>query len=172
MSDPAVKIPVPAPLALAAALLLAACELFSPAPKPKLPDNVGAPEHVTHPIAIVQPPPGQLTQPVKPQVAMVPPAKPEPKPNLLDPKLLVGLDQVAVENTIGKPGGIYQEPPATIWSYKGPDCTLDVYFYLDIGSNKLRALSYEAKTDAKADRDGAIKVCVGQIQAENRVKQQ
>ena len=172
MLDLAMRFRVPALLALAAATLVA-CELFPETPaKPAMPRNAGAPERATHAIPIVQPRPEDLIQPSKTQVAVVPPAKPAPKPKLFDPRQLVGLDQVTVEDTMGKPEGIYQEPPATVWSYKGTDCTLDVYFYLDIGSNKLRALSYDAKTEAKADRDGAIRVCVGRIQAENRAKQQ
>ena len=169
---PAMKFPAQALLALAAAAL-AACGLFPEAPaKPAMPRQAGAPEHAIHVIPIVQPRPEDLAQPSKTQIAVVPLAKPARKPNLFDPRQLFGLDQVTVEDTMGKPEGIYQEPPATVWSYKGADCTLDVYFYLDIGSNKLRALSYDAKTEAKADRDGAIRVCVGRIQAENRAKQQ
>lgn len=169
---PAMKFRILALLALAA-VTLGSCELFPESPaKPAMPRQAGAPEHAIHVVPIVQPRPEDLTHPSKAQVAMVPPAKPAPKPNLFDPRQLVGLDQVTVEDTMGKPEGIFQEPPATVWSYKGADCTLDVYFYLDIGSNKLRALSYDAKTEAKADRDGAIRVCVGRIQAENRAKQQ
>jgi len=167
------KVRAQAILALAAAAAVAGCGLLPETPaKPAMPRQAGAPEHAIHVVPIVQPRPEELTQPSKAQVAAVPPAKPAPKPNLFDPRRLVGLDQVTVEDTMGKPEGIYQEPPATVWSYKGTDCTLDVYFYLDIGSNKLRALSYDAKTEAKTDRDGAIRVCVGRIQAENRAKQQ
>ena len=116
MLDLAMKIRGPALLALAAAALVA-CELFPETPaKPTMPRQVGAPEHAIHVVPIVQPRPEDLTHPSKAQVAMVPPAKPSPKPNLFDPRQLVGLDQVTVEDTMGKPEGIFQEPPATVWS--------------------------------------------------------
>jgi hypothetical protein len=104
-------------------------------------------------------------------VAAVPVPRPVAKPNVLDPKILVGLDQVAVEDLIGKPLDIYDEPPATVWSYKGEACSLDVYFFLDIGTHKMRALSYDVKTQTKGDHDGAARLCVGQLQADYRAKQ-
>jgi len=163
-----------APIAIALAALLASCawieNAFGPAPE-KAPPPAAAPvREETKPIAIVQSPPGAQAGTGK-QTAALPPARPQPKPNMLDPKILVGLDQVAVEELIGKPLGINDEPPATVWSYRNEDCTLDVFFYLDIGTHKLRALSYDVKTGSKSGLDGAAKLCVGRIQAENRAKQ-
>ena len=164
-----------APVAVAFTALLASCSwvenTFGPAPEKAPPPRVAAPARVeTKAIPIVQPPP-QLEDEAEKQTAALPQARPAPKPNILDPKILVGLDQVAVEELFGKPLGIHDEPPATVWSYKNEDCTLDVFFYLDIGTHKLRALSYDIKTGGKSGLDGAAKLCAGRIQAENRAKQ-
>jgi hypothetical protein len=153
------------PVAVAVSVLLASCSYFQPpeAPKPPVRAAKAAPAE-TKAIPIVQPPPEE-----KPAAFPVP--RPVAKPNMLDPKILVGLDQVAVEDLIGKPLDIYDEPPATVWSYKGEACSLDVYFFLDIGTHKMRALSYDVKTQTKGDHDGAARLCVGQLQADYRAKQ-
>jgi len=172
------------PAAVAACALLASCSTWldhgqSPNPPPRA--VARAPSEPTRAIPIVQTPaPSQRT---KPAVAALPPARPVAKPNMLDPRILVGLDQVSIEDLIGKPLDIRQEPPATVWRYQGEDCTLAVFFYLDIGSHKLRALAYDiqpvgdvspaggATTPPQPGSAENAKLCVGQIQAENRVKQ-
>ena len=166
--------PLRAGLCLAAGLLIASCSLLEPlAPPPPAPVVRAAPEADNLPSAI---PVVQSPEPEPERVAVVPQVRPEPKPNLFDPKSLVGLDQIAVENMIGKPAAIQEEPPATIWQYTdysgGDGCALKVYFYLDIGTHKLRALSYDINVPAESDHpaDGN-RLCVGRIQAENLGKQ-
>lgn len=152
---------------LAVGLLLASCSYFQPA-EPANPPPPPAPMAKPAPVATRAIPIVQARPEEKP--ALLPP-RPVPKPNVLDPKNLVGLDQVAVEKLIGKPQDIYEEPPATVWNYRTEECTLDLYFYLDIGTHKMRALSYDVKADSKSQRGGAARLCVGQIQADNRARQ-
>ena len=156
-------------MAVALSALLASCSYFQRDYHPKAPPRPAPPQSETRVVPIIQSPPEPNE--AEKQTAAIPQSRPVPKPNVVDPKILVGLDQVAVEELVGKPLGIYDEPPATVWSYKSEDCTLDVFFYLDIATHKLRALSYDVKTGTKSDRDGAARLCIGRIQAENHAKQ-
>ena len=93
---------------------------------------------------------------------------PVPKPMAADQ--IVGLAQVQVEEIIGKPDAVRDEPPATVWVYQGSGCTLDVYFYLDIKSNKLTALSYRAGSVGQSEDELAAQSCLGQIRMEKSAK--
>jgi hypothetical protein len=159
-------------ICLAAGLLISSCSFLEP-PAPPPPVVRAAPEADNLPSAI---PVVQSPEPEPERVAVVPQVRPEPKPNLFDPKSLVGLDQIAVENMMGKPAAIQEEPPATIWQYTdysgGDGCALKVYFYLDIGTHKLRALSYDINAPAESEHAADDnRLCVGRIQAENLGKQ-
>lgn len=132
---------VPAMLASCVALMLAGCELFQTPPPPPLPPAAPAlSEHL--------PPP--------------PPRKPRPPVNLarlpgqegertgLD--RLIGLDQPQVADMLGEPETRAEAPPATIWRYAGAGCEVDVYFYLDLQSQAMRALHYEVRSHDPPER--------------------
>ena len=34
----------------------------------------------------------------------------------------------------------YEQPPAMVWRYKNTTCELDLFFYLDLRSNRMRTL--------------------------------
>src|SRR5262249_59100068 len=38
-----------------------------------------------------------------------------------------------------------EQPPATVWHYKSPRCELDLFFYLDLRSGRMRTLHYTLK---------------------------
>ena len=65
---------------------------------------------------------------------------------------LVGLDQPAATRLFGAAAERSEEPPATVWRYKTASCELDLFFYLDLRSGRMRTLSYTFKGDA-ADAD-------------------
>lgn len=137
-------------IATAVVMALASCSLLEQDKQPHT-AQVAPPkpaETPTNVIPIIQPGPDDIT-PTGPVVSLQ--TRPLPKPNLVDPKILVGLDQVTVEEMLGKPANIRDEPPATVWSYKSDSkddsCTLDVFFFVDIEANKLRALSYDVQTN-------------------------
>ena len=61
---------------------------------------------------------------------------------------LIGLDQPAATRLLGPATERSEEPPATVWRYKSGSCELDLFFYLDLRSGRMRTLHY-------ALRDGA-----------------
>lgn len=70
------------------------------------------------------------------------PAEPEPE-QTGSPDDLRGQTEIQVMNTLGSPISTRADGTSTIWSYRAGQCTLDVYFFLDVADNQRRALSYE-----------------------------
>ena len=60
---------------------------------------------------------------------------------------LVGLDQPEVTRVLGAATEQFEQPPAMVWRYKNATCELDLFFYLDLRSNRLRTLHYAVKGD-------------------------
>jgi len=65
---------------------------------------------------------------------------------------LIGLDQAHMVALLGAPRQRAESAPATIWRYIGRQCELDVYFYLDLQSQTLRALHYEVRNHESPER--------------------
>ena len=61
---------------------------------------------------------------------------------------LIGLDQPAATRLFGTAAERSDEPPATIWRYKTTNCELDLFFYLDLRSGRMRTLHYAFKGEA------------------------
>ena len=61
---------------------------------------------------------------------------------------LIGLDQPAATRLFGTAAERSEEAPATIWRYKTANCELDLFFYLDLRSGRMRTLHYAFKGDA------------------------
>jgi len=72
-------------------------------------------------------------------VAMAAPAK-------FDPDALMGLDQRQTRHLLGVPAAMEEQAPAKVWRYANGVCTLKVFFYMDLGSQDFRALSYDVKS--------------------------
>lgn len=120
-------------------------------------------------------PPTQAALPSRgtPTAAVVPPARPGVKPARqtvpsVDPKALIGKNQTEAEAVLGPPNVVQNAPPATIWQYRVNGCTLDLFFYMDIGSNSLKALAYDARFAETTANEDAIAQCVGLVQVTNR----
>jgi hypothetical protein len=60
---------------------------------------------------------------------------------------LIGLDQPAATRLFGPAPERSEEPPATVWRYKSATCELDLFFYLDLRSGRMRTLHYALKGD-------------------------
>lgn len=159
-------------IAVAAALgtLLVACvEAGPPAPVTvaKVPPPKKTPSNV---IPIVQPDRTQSPEATQKRLAALRTHNmPAPVAKPLEPDVIVGLAQVEVENMIGKPDSVRDEPPAIVWVYKAEQCSLDIYFYLDVKSNKLTALSYHAEPPGQPGDAGdklAARSCLGQLRTE------
>ena len=87
----------------------------------------------------------------------------EPSPNKNDPSRLVGMDESGVVKLLGQPQKVRSKPPGTIWSYSANGCSLDVFFYLDIASERFRVLAYEVSSTQESQE--TKKVCLGRIQS-------
>ena len=94
------------------------------------------------------------------------PAGPGPAPAVASPpqaKELIGLDQMGATRLFGAAAERTEEPPATVWRYKTATCELDLYFYLDLRSGRMRTLHYTFKGDAA---DSARRQnCLGELVA-------
>jgi len=76
------------------------------------------------------------------QTASIPPSTPN-----ADPDALVGLDEVQTLHLLGSPVAREEAPPAKVWRYAKGDCTLKVFFFMDMTSSQdFRALSYDMKS--------------------------
>ncbi len=60
---------------------------------------------------------------------------------------LVGLDQQKAIHLFGRAAEKLERPPATVWRYEAPNCQLDLFFYLDLRSGRMRTLHYAFKGD-------------------------
>lgn len=58
---------------------------------------------------------------------------------------LVGLSRNETVALLGLPTGESERSPAKVWQYLAGDCTVDIYFYLDVARNDFYALHYEAR---------------------------
>ncbi len=77
-------------------------------------------------------------------VAAVGGARPPPR---ITPDTLVGLDQFQTRRLLGAPVATEEAPPAKVWRYAKGDCTLKVFFFMDMTSSQdFRALSYDMKS--------------------------
>jgi hypothetical protein len=64
------------------------------------------------------------------------------------PSKLIGLDQPGAKQLFGSATEQSEAPPATVWRYRNASCELDLFFYLDLRSGKMRTLHYAFKGDA------------------------
>lgn len=82
--------------------------------------------------------------------ALTPPQPIAPAPN---PNQLIGLDQAAAIRLLGVASEKLEAAPATIWRYSNASCELDLYFYLNLRSGKMRTLHYVFKRDHGGKED-------------------
>ncbi|MCG5242519.1 hypothetical protein [Azospirillum doebereinerae] len=74
-------------------------------------------------------------------------ASTQPSTPNADPDALVGLDEVQTLHLLGSPVAREEAPPAKVWRYAKGDCTLKVFFFMDMTSSQdFRALSYDMKS--------------------------
>lgn len=120
-----------------------------------------------------EPAPAPVMASAVPHASTTPDVRPGVKPPLpprrIDPKSLVGKNQGDVRDILGPPTTTQNAAPATIWRYTAQACSLDVFFYMDLGTNTLRALTYDAKPTEAGTNDEATSQCLGGIQSTNRV---
>lgn len=78
------------------------------------------------------------------------------------PSQLIGLDQPAATHLFGTAAEQSEAPPATVWHYRNATCALDLFFYLDLRSGKMRALHYAFKGGGAdpSERQGCLQSLV------------
>jgi len=124
-------------------------EVASPAAKPP-PKPLAGPRVPDVEAGVRTPPPPRRAAPA--QTAAVPaPADLAPAP-----VKLIGLTEPETAALLGAPSAQWDRPPAKVWHYLGPDCAVDVFFYLDVGRNEfavLRATAVGADGTAQPTSD-------------------
>jgi hypothetical protein len=86
----------------------------------------------------------------------------------IDPRTLVFLDENQVRLLLGDPGAVWDVAPSRVWRYTAGLCSLDLFFYLDLGSSRFRILSYTVSTSKNSNDEKARQRCVGHIQEKFR----
>ena len=111
-----------------------------PAPprKPPVPTASLAQPNPTPDLPQPNPPPEVTTEPL-------------PQSRVVNPEGLIGLDQGQIETLLGAPEARSDAAPARIWHYDGRNCALEIYFYLDLKSQVMRALHYEVKSNEPSE---------------------
>jgi len=82
----------------------------------------------------------------------------------VDPQTLVGLTESEVRLRLGDPSSVREVAPSRVWRYTAGPCSLDLFFYFDLGSSKFRALFYKVAARENTRRLMASEICVGRIQ--------
>lgn len=98
--------------------------------------------------------------------------RPKSKPEIVDPKELVGLDKSAIAEILGEPHRITLAQPATVWAWEQDGCRMRMFFYPDLARQSFRALTYEISTAAKNKSQRArdsmlIETCASRIKWAN-----
>jgi hypothetical protein len=78
----------------------------------------------------------------------LPPVGPTTASPLPKASELIGLDQQSATRLLGAAAEQFEQPPAVVRRYKTATCELDLFFYLDLRSGKMRTLHYSFKGDA------------------------
>ena len=146
---------------MVAVMALSGCEAMNAAIFPK--NSASEPKPVDHP----EPTSAVQTASIDPDLR--PGVKPQLSSRRVDPRTLIGKNQGDVRDMLGAPADIKNAAPATIWRYSAQNCALEVFFYMDLGTNTLRALTYDAKVAEVAANDDVAAQCVGTIQSINRI---
>jgi hypothetical protein len=119
-----------------------------PARKPTPPSPVGSPVPTTgeQTVGITVPKPsGAVPNIEAPAPTPASPTSASPASSEIQ---LIGLDQPAATRLFGPAAERLEVPPATVWRYRGVGCELDLFFYLDLRSGRMRTLHYALKGDA------------------------
>jgi hypothetical protein len=107
-------------------------------PKPKPPVPAGKEASDTEPTLETEPVAAAPAAPVESSLAPPSPAE------------LIGLDQQQIVALLGPASETARRPPGALWRYKAGDCELDVSFYMELSSGRMRALHYELKPGSSA----------------------
>jgi len=130
-------------------------------PKPHHPPVTANPATAAPGDVLPEAPPAPPEMPVAPSEA---PAE-EPGQTALagpSPAELIGLDEQRTTDLLGPATAMEARAPATVWHYKGAKCSLDLTFYMEMRSGRMRTLHAEFKGDAAtpARRQSCLKAII------------
>lgn len=126
-----------------------ASEKSPPPPKPKV---------------VVREAPDIVTKiPAKPVPPVDNTPRPKRKPDMLDPKTLVGLDKAAVSALFGEPYQVATSQLALVWMWKTDDCEMRVFFYPDVADKKFKALAYEIHVLNPKNKAVVLDTCASRL---------
>jgi len=144
----------------------AATPAVQPAPRPVV-------VHRRPPVAKRKPAPPSHEEPAGPAEAQpeVASAQPEiastqaaaPVPSTSE---LVGLDEQRASQLLGPAAATDTRSPATVWHYKSSRCDLDLAFYMEMRTGRMRTLHYDFKRGAETPEQR--QACLKAIIQENR----
>ena len=147
--------------AFSAALILSGCGTqtsfrnpFAPEPMAAAPSPEPAPPAVPEaatemPIVVPPPDPPQTAIVKRKTVPKKRPVRVRRAPASIAPAELVGFESDAVLDVLRKPDSIRKEALPIVWTYSYAGCTLRLFFYPEIESEKFRVLKFDLR-----DRNG------------------
>ena len=153
--------------------MLAACAEQQPPPPPTPAPIVSAPPR---PAVVRRRPPAQSKRkPVSREAAAREEPAPEPLPEVsagTEPVTpvpsagdLVGLDEQRANQLLGPAAATDTRSPATVWHYKSSRCELDLAFYMEMRTGRMRTLHYDFKGGAETPEQR--RACLKAIIEEN-----
>lgn len=104
-----------------------------------------SPDSAPAPAPVAAPPPPRPAVVLAPRSARALPLPPSPAPGRGPEIRLVGLSRGETQALLGTPAVESERSPAKVWQYHQGDCSVDVYFYLDVARNEFYALHYETR---------------------------
>ena len=163
-----------AALAGLVAVIAGCAEQPPPAPASAVPAVRPAPR----PVIVHRRPPVPKHKPTSPSreeagpIETQPEAPASPQPVAVGPSAteLVGLDEQRAAQLLGPAAATDTRSPATVWHYKSSRCELDLAFYMEMRSGRMRTLHYDFK--GSADNSEQRRACLKTIIEENRKGEQ
>jgi hypothetical protein len=84
------------------------------------------------------------------------------KPEMIDPKSLLGLDPSGVEKRLGTPARMENGTLSRKWVYAASGCSFSVFFYPNVNSTSFRVLKYGSNKDSGEATD-STDACIRRI---------
>jgi hypothetical protein len=89
-------------------------------------------------------------------------------PPAIEPVEVVGLSESEAVDLLGEPIERSWRPPSKVLRYASNDCSVDIYFYLDVAKDRFQALQIKAP-DSAAD-ESQLKTCLGKVRNDHRTR--
>jgi hypothetical protein len=93
--------------------------------------------------------------------------RPKRKPEMVDPKALVGLDKTAISDLFGSPHRESSADPAVVWAWQADGCEMRLYLYPDVQNDTFKALAYEITTADGRKTSLLIDTCASRLKWAN-----